>query len=111
MVIDQQVYDEQMEIQHRVRDRYPTNDHENNKERCLQLMVEVVEVLNHFEWKPHRHDYSREVDYNEVADELVDVYKFFLNLLIINGISPKTFEVHYAKKHAIVLERLEAEGL
>lgn len=110
-VIDDEVYADQLHIQLRTEGRYPQNIHENHKERALQLIVEGVEVLNLAEWKPHRHDRAKGIDRAELMDELADVYKFWLNLLIIHGITPQMFEEAYLRKHQVVLDRLRQEGL
>jgi len=111
MVVPTDVYLEQVKIQVRTKGRYPTDKHEDHKDRCLQLAAEVFEVLELAEWKPHRHDRTKPIDREKLKDELVDVYKFWLNLLIIHGIGPQEFEDAYNKKHGIVLDRLRQEGL
>ncbi len=113
-IIDPQIYEDQRAIQDRCEGRYAAKGSaDDHSMRCLQLANEVHEVLNLMGWKPHRKPEDGEftIDRDELLDELSDVYKFFLNLLHIHNVGINEFEEAYGKKHAIVLERLEAEGL
>lgn len=111
-IIDPEVYEGCREVQRRCRERYPEKGSaDDHAIRCLQLADEAHEVLNLMGWKPHRRGDGQPIDRDELLDELVDVFKFFLALWDIHDVTVEEFEEAYKKKHAVVLKRLEKEGL
>lgn len=76
------------------------------KEHVLLMIKEVTEILDEINYKPHVKD-KKPVDKDRIAEELVDTFKYLLNLMLIMGIEPYEFERIYAKKHQIVEERLQ----
>ena len=71
---------------------------------CMQLIKEVTELLDCYPWKSERSmvQATREV----LLDELVDVFKFFMNLLILHGVLPEEFQRAYDEKSQRVEKRL-----
>lgn len=113
-IIDMETYRQQRLLQHRCSSRYPERGTaDDHAARCLQLADEVHEVLNLMHWKPHRRGEGNEkvIDRDKLLDELVDVFKFFMNVMHIHDVCVVEFEEAYMKKHAIVLQRLKEEGL
>lgn len=69
----------------------------------LALIDEVMEALHHTPWKP----WSRrtEWDQDELQEELVDVFTFFVQLCILGGVAPDDLELGYFKKAKINEDR------
>lgn len=79
-----------------------------SKENILALHRELGEVLNEMPWKHHRAN-SADYDIEKIREELIDVYKFFLNVCIIWGMDAKMFEYLFEEKTRIVQERYDNE--
>lgn len=62
----------------------------------LALVDEVMEALHHVPWKPwsKRTEWERD----ELHEELVDVFTFFVELCQLAGLSPEALEKGYFKK-------------
>ena len=71
---------------------------------CMQLSKEVTEVLDCVPWKFEREcpGKSRE----ELLEEMVDVYNFFLKLMWCHEISPDEFMDAWENKKTIIERRL-----
>lgn len=78
------------------------------KDHILLLIKEVTEILDEINFKPHVQD-KKEINKTKIAEELVDTFKFLLNLMIIMNIKPQEFEKKYAEKHKIVEKRIKNE--
>lgn len=78
------------------------------KENILSLHRELGEVLNEIPWKTHRENVKvSEVD--KVGEELIDCYKFLMNLFIIWGFTPHDIHYLFKEKTRIVQERYDNE--
>ena len=76
-------------LQDKVKDRYPTDDLSlNHLVACTQLSGMEAE--------------SRE----KLLEELVDVFKFYIRLLVIHDITPEEFQKAFDIKSDIVEKRL-----
>ena len=80
-----------------------------SKEYILCAHRELSEALNVLPWKSHRKYDDKDFDKYEYVEELVDVMKYLLNLLIIYKIPIQDFEQIFMNKSKIVQERYEAE--
>lgn len=78
------------------------------KEFILSMHRELGEVLNEIPWKLHR---ANSKDYNpeHIREELIDCFKFLLNVCIIWGMDEESFFDTFMKKTAIVQKRWEDE--
>ena len=92
-------------LQDKVKDRYPTDDLSlNHLVACTQLSKEVSEVLDCQPWKFER---GMEAESREkLLEELVDVFKFYIRLLVIHDITPEEFQKAFDIKSDIVEKRL-----
>lgn len=65
----------------------------------LALIDEVMEALHHVPWKT----WSKRTtwDWDELHDELVDVFTFFVQLCLLVGLSPEELERGYFKKSEV----------
>jgi uncharacterized HAD superfamily protein/NTP pyrophosphatase (non-canonical NTP hydrolase) len=80
------------------------------KEMLLHLVAEVDEILNAIgDWKPHRLKKNLPLNKYAVAEEIVDAFKFLLNIAIVWGITPEFFYRVYTDKSWVVTERYEYE--
>lgn len=66
---------------------------------------EAITILKNS--KPHRKTDVSEFDYEGFKEELVDAFKFYLEILIFAGISPDDFFEAYLKKDAVIHERIK----
>lgn len=78
------------------------------KENMLALHRELGEVLAETPWKHHRAN-PKTYDLGRIHEELVDCFKFLLNLCIIWEMDESQFRKLFEYKSAIVRERFEAE--
>ncbi len=58
-----------------------------NKEYILALIAEATEVLNEVDWKMHKNTEMPVDARDRLLEESVDVMKFLLGLMIVNGFS------------------------
>lgn len=78
------------------------------KEFVLQMADEDFELLREINWKHHKL-VKKELDYERIRLELVDIFKFWLNICIIWGVEPKDFIDAFFKKSKEVEERYSHE--
>lgn len=103
-MFNNKMFKEQQVLQELLKDRYPVDLALRHLIACTELSKEVHEVLDCVPWKMVS---SMPADTREqLCEELVDVFKFFMNLLIIHGITSKEFEEAYTKKSKKVRDRL-----
>jgi len=108
-------YKEQKKLQERFGKWYPGSEavHTGNisvdetrfKEHVLLMIKEVTEILDEINYKPHIRN-RKPVSQDRITIELVDTFKFLLNLMIIMGIEPEEFEKKYTEKHQVVEQRI-----
>lgn len=72
----------------------------------LAAVDELMEALHHVPWKPwsKREDW----DINELHDELVDVFTFFVQLCHLAGMGPERLERGYFEKAKVNKDRQES---
>lgn len=80
-----------------------------SKEYILCAIRELGEVLNTLPWKTHRLYDFKSVDKKEYGEELIDVVKFILNLMIIWDMNEEDFVSIFMDKSSKVRERLLTE--
>jgi dimeric dUTPase (all-alpha-NTP-PPase superfamily) len=78
------------------------------KENILSLHRELGEVLNETPWKTHRANMSTAA-VDKIGEEMIDCYKFMLNLFIIWGFTPSDMAYLFKEKSRIVQERYDNE--
>lgn len=78
------------------------------KENILAMHRELGEVLNEIPWKIHRAN-SKEYSVDHIQEELIDCYKFLLNVCIIWGMDADKLYDRFMDKSKIVRQRFEAE--
>ena len=76
------------------------------KEHMLLMIKEAAEILDEINFKPHVKN-KKLINKDRITEELVDTFKFLLNLMLIMGIEPFEFERKYAEKHKIIKKRLD----
>ncbi|MGH2650490.1 MAG: dUTP diphosphatase [Actinomycetota bacterium] len=66
----------------------------------LAAVAELMEVLEVFDWKPWAppHGTFGETKHRRALEELVDVWHFVLNLLLVLGVEPEEFVTEYFRK-------------
>ena len=78
------------------------------KEYVFCMVKECTEVLDTISWKIHRSK-EKKIDEVHYLEELIDVQKYLLNLLIVWGITPSEFYKEFNKKSNVVEKRYESE--
>lgn len=76
------------------------------KENVLALIVEASEVLQETNWKPWkvtRHKLNR----YDITNELVDIFKFYLNIINVLGITEEEFDTVWDEKDETVKRRFK----
>ena len=81
------------------------------KDYSYSTIEEVVEFVRKLETKRHKRKVRTDFDHEKTLDELVDVFKFWMNLIIISGFTIDEFIAQWEKKTKIVSDRLKKEDL
>ena len=78
------------------------------RDSALKGVEEMFEALQHLKnWKPHKKTEVKEFDREEFLEETVDAFNYFFALLIMVGVTPGEFFDAYARKDAIIHDRLD----
>jgi hypothetical protein len=72
---------------------------------CIKELTEVVDEVNY----KHHVLKRKPVDRDRVKEELIDSFKYWLNLVMIHGFTPEEIVDEYWRKSKIVEERFEKE--
>ena len=79
-----------------------------SKEYLLCCVNELMETLNEIKWKKHRFIHKDD-NIDNFVEELVDTFKFMLNLLLIHGCDEEKFFEKFVDKSKVVEIRYEQE--
>lgn len=80
-----------------------------NKEYILALIAEATEVLNEVDWKMHK-NMEMPVDARDrLLEESIDVMKFLLGLMIVNGFSREEIYSKFISKSLDVIKKFDKE--
>jgi len=80
-----------------------------SKEYILCLQAEILELLRESgKWKIHRKEQSTVVRSN-VLEELTDVFKYFLSMMILHGFTSDDLEFGFDEKSMVVAQRYSQE--
>ena len=90
-----------------------TNDKEElvkwNKEYILALIAEATEVLNEVDWEMHK-NMEMPVDARDrLLEESIDVMKFLLGLMIVNGFTCDEIYLKFISKSLDVIKKFDKE--
>lgn len=80
------------------------------KEYVLSIHKELSEILDTIPWKLHRKD-DKVKSTTNTLEEIIDCFKFLLNLCIIHGIDDEIFVNAFQRKSAVVRQRYNQEIL
>lgn len=80
------------------------------KENILAIHRELSEVLDTIPWKMHRKEETTKSE-NNTTEEIIDCFKFLLNLCIIWGIDDEKFVKEFFRKSMVVRQRYNQEIL
>lgn len=80
-----------------------------NKEYILALIAEATEVLNEVDWKMHK-NMEMPIDARDrLLEESIDVMKFLLGLMIVNGFSCDEIYSKFISKSLDVVKKFDKE--
>ena len=91
-------------LQQKMEHKYPQDLKLKHIVVCMEVIKEMTEVLDCMPWK-----LSREMDAKpreELLEEMVDVFNFFMRLLYVHRVTSEEFEQAWEKKRKKVEERL-----
>ena len=80
-----------------------------NKEYILALIAEATEVLNEVDWKMHKKMDLPNDARDRLLEESIDVMKFLLGLMIVNGFTYDEVYNMFKVKSKIVEDKLKEE--
>lgn len=106
------IFEEQRDFQKNFYDIDNMSEEEKvsySKEFILCAHRELGEVLNILPWKSHRKLEKKEIDVSELKEEIIDSFKFLLNLCLIWGMDSEEFKKLFFEKSQIVRERFKNE--
>ena len=107
----QQIWEKQKSFQKNFFDPENISEEERiklTKEYILSVHRELGEILNVIPWKLHRAN-TKEYNKEHVQEEIIDTFKFLLNICILQGLTPESFEELFYKKSEIVEKRYADE--
>jgi len=105
------IYQEQKDFQKFFFNAKTLSDKERvalSKENILAIHRELGEVLENLPWKPHR-TIHKVISHKKLGIELIDCFKYLLNLFIIWEIPPEKIVELFIKKSKIVRKRYAKE--
>jgi len=91
-------------LQKQVAKRYPDDPKLKHIVSCVQIAKEVFEFLDCAPWKFERKNEGKSRDM--LLEELVDIFKYYIRLLVVHEITPEEFLEAFNKKSDIVERRL-----
>lgn len=98
-----EIFDRQRYLMEEVYELGPEAMVDNYRVASLAIVDEVMEALHHVPWKPwSKHT---EWDWEELQEELVDVFAFLVQLCILAGVGPEDLKAKYFQKAQINEDR------
>lgn len=91
-------------LQEQVAKRYPDDHKLKHIVSCVQIAKEVFEFLDCEPWKFERDNEGKSRDI--LLEELVDIFKYYIRLLVVHEVSPEEFLKAFNEKSDIVERRL-----
>lgn len=101
-----QIFDRQRYLMEEVYELSPKAMVDHYRITSLALVDEVMEALHHVPWKP----WSKRTGWGweELQEELVDVFTLLIQLCILSGVGPEDLESGYFRKSRINEDRQES---
>jgi dimeric dUTPase (all-alpha-NTP-PPase superfamily) len=78
------------------------------KDVILHLSHELHEILDEINWKMHK-SHTKDIDVSRIKEEVIDSFKYLLNIAITWGITAEEFVEMFYSKSFVVEKRLEME--
>jgi uncharacterized HAD superfamily protein len=76
----------------------------------LALIKEATEVLDCINWKDHKLEQT-DINESNLVEELIDVFKYYLAIVILWGIDQDRFLHEFERKSVVVAQKFEQEKL
>ena len=108
-----EIFKDQKEFQKHFYDPDNISDEDKvkfTKEYVLSIHRELGEILDTLPWKLHRKEDKVKLDHN-TSEEIIDCFKFLLNLCIIWDIDADKFVKEFFRKSIVVRQRYNQEVL
>lgn len=98
-----EMFDMQKQIQEIAGSKVKSQEFIN--ETALALTAEIFEAVGETPWKPWKK--QQHMNQNSFQKEIIDCWKFLINLTLSSGLSPEMLYVLFKEKHNVVLKRFE----
>lgn len=86
-----------------VYNKHSIESQEYINEMALALVAEVMEAVNETAWKPWKK--KQEFNHEKFKEELIDCWKFLINLTLSSGMEPAELYELFLSKHKIIIQR------
>jgi hypothetical protein len=106
-IVTEEMFERQKKFLELQMPKYPQDPKILHLVFCTHLDHEVHEVMDCFPWKFHRD--QAPAPREKLLEEMVDVLKLYMNLLIIHGVSSEELREAFERKSKIVEERENEE--
>lgn len=77
-------------------------------EMALALIAEIMEAVNETAWKPWK--MNQTTDTEKFKEELIDCWKFMINLTMASGMDIQELFDRFKKKHEIIVKRQQEKN-
>jgi len=77
---------------------------------AYHIIRELAELVDETNWKSHV-KYKKPINKSNIIEEYIDVFKFFINLGLIWGISADDVVAEFARKSTVVEQKWEQENM
>jgi hypothetical protein len=77
------------------------------KETLFNMGEELHEASHTLKNRMHRLTDARVYDREHYVEELGDAWAYFMEVLILSGVTPEEFHREYVRKNAVVIDRLQ----
>lgn len=78
------------------------------KEVAFNMIEELMEASFTLKNRQHKLSEDTELDFDHFLEELGDAMAYFVEILIVCGVTPQQLYDEYSRKNAIVKQRLES---
>lgn len=104
-----QIWELQERFQQLVDDKFSDDRIGRSKEFSLALVDEIGDFLRAIRYKVHRKEPLDDIERGNVVEEIIDIFKYWLILCQVWGVTPNEFCREFTRKSEVVLQRFIQE--
>lgn len=83
-------------------------DEEKFKVHLILMIKEAFEVFDEINYKPHMK--KKQINFDKIKEELIDVFKYYLNLIILLGIDFNEIDNIFTNKTKKIIAKIKKES-